>query len=213
MWLQKLVKKEKDAVIVVTVRDPISQLASWIKAPYNLGQCINKKTFALPGGTPCRLKREMMQNQDIASEQDLREFPRGPTEVWNTYMKGYLELRDMKAAQVLIIPYEDIVLQYEAVIKRIFNALDLAEFVPSPILSVDDPSKTHGNASTRQLAIEKIKKRPYLGEPGLTPDFVKKYCDELDPNLMTQLSKEQTAAASYMDACKEAASGSSEPTV
>lgn len=150
-----------DTVAIIMVRSPISQIASWKKAPYELGSCANRhyEAMAKPCHAPLRA-RKSGQIANLHRADDLLHF-KSTMDVYNQYMKQYRTMKENgRFKELLLITYEDLVYSPEEQLKRIAGAFGVE--VPEVAVLMETEAKKHGQAVGREAAIEKLKNRAYL---------------------------------------------------
>jgi len=173
---------------IATVRSPISQVASWINAPYDLASCVRRPPMDLL--KPCSASLQMRWHQahpPVHFESAM--------DIYNKYMSLYKQVvadRRFKSAQ--IIPYEDMVLSPESVVKRISNAF--GETLHGSPETVDDPAKPGAHRMVKQpngreAALQKLEKRGYL--KNLDSEVVAALCSKLDRSLVEDIVESETA--------------------
>lgn len=165
--------KGRSMLLLAMVRSPIAHILAMEDAPYDL-TCVNTQklsddahrscTIPLGGGTYT-----------------------GLTGVWNDYVDVYDNLsKEFPEHKVLVIEYERLVFEPEAVLLEVAHALDMTEEVEtdeSSLMIIDDPAKSHGSPVDRDEAKEKIIGMTYLND--LSDDTTRpKLCQHLDQALM-----------------------------
>lgn len=140
---------EDDMLIIQMVRSPVSQLSSWKKAPYALEECAGMWSRSCDTGG--------VSYRNVA-------------DVWNKYTGGYDRLVQQRD-NAIVVEYERLVIEPEAVINRIASLLDLS-LPGGKVRILSSPAKTHGAPVGRQAALAKIKDMTYkTGNQGLCSEF------------------------------------------
>mmetsp|Transcript_25839 Transcript_25839/g.35993 ORF Transcript_25839/g.35993 Transcript_25839/m.35993 type:complete len:178 (-) Transcript_25839:214-747(-) len=175
------------------VRNPISHLVSWKKAGYEMVNC-TKQSW------------ESIMSSDCSFGRPIRHHPvtfhfkaPGLVNVWNVYVKGYLELAK-RHENFLIVRYEDLVVDPDAVVRA------LAQFegvkVPEHIEHVGPPAKKCGSPEGRSAALQKILQHEYLfEETEPVKDYVPQICASVDWSLVERLPKLVEDVPSYNSDC------------
>merc|ERR1712196_481610 len=107
--------------VIVMVRNPFSIIRSWIKAPYDLQQCV-RGTLDQPclmscGGIPANYTQFYSTN--LGCPWNFH----GLIDVYNTYLRGYFEeLPKVGFKSVTIVPYENLVLDTDSEYQRVAEA-------------------------------------------------------------------------------------------
>lgn len=147
----------QSGVVVAMVRNPFAQIAGWKKAPYQLSECLSRAEL----DAPCQLEKLVVHRApDGTLEAEKHQFsPHGPVGVWNDVTSGYVNLAK-KHRNVLLVRYEDLVLEPSATLARVSKQLGVA--LPTPIRVMEQPAKSHGRALGHSDALVKIQQRLYL---------------------------------------------------
>ena len=142
-------------VLLALVRSPLSEMTSWMKAPYNLKtrDCLGDgKGFAFDDKRRCTLPKNRG-----ASYQGL-------TGVWNHYTDGY-ELLALKYPKhdIKIIEYERLVIEPDVVYKEILELLQIkAAFQSKDFQTIAKDAKHSDSSHGRVRALAKIRSMDYL---------------------------------------------------
>lgn len=172
------VQNRKRTLAMVVVRNPLSQIAGWKKAPYDLGRCLKAGQW-LGDRCPC--------GQGLGSHYDCSKNGlayRGFPDVWNSYVRGYMQLEKAGFMKVVTVRYEDLVMAPETVLKNI--ATHYGAPLKGPIKTIDAPAKNHGRCVGREMAIKKIRMRQYRNK--FSPGELSSVCGRLDKSLLSTLN-------------------------
>jgi len=173
--------KPKDIVLVILVRSPIAQIVSWKKESYNLRGCGDRTYSSMD--KPC------IGYTDMISEGGCLQYSRhcnpheftSTMDAYNTYLAQYQDLKKHDTfKKVLMLGYEDLVLDADKVMKEFGEACDTR--IPKEIQLQEDPAKDHGDPCGRSEAEAKIKSRSWLEE--LQQSEVKLFCKDLKRSLI-----------------------------
>jgi hypothetical protein len=174
----------KDVVLLVVLRDPLSWLQSMRKAPYDVHECVEG---ANPGGNrerdgfwieqPCTLESKKFGGYTMP-RVDLR----GLADYWNLWTEEYDELPRYGFDRVVLIRYEDLVLQTEDVLAEVGQAVGREP--PATVVHVHGPAKPHGRANGRTEAMMKLKSKAYLRT--YSQAEILAACEALDRALMNE---------------------------
>jgi len=152
-------------VLVLMVRSPLSLISSWKKASYNLFPCVFGQYADM--NRPCEAKVNCMWEGRCREDNltaPLNSFA-STADIYNTYLGQYRQLqKDKRFKHVMLVTYEDMVLNPKAVMKKFAQAMDFV--VDEALHVVDEPAKDHGDAVGRAEALTKLKSRPWLAEMG-----------------------------------------------
>merc|ERR1740123_1018848 len=88
---------------------------------------------------------------------------------------------------VLFVPYEDLVVDPEQVLRQVQQHLHLPARTKYNIF--DSPAKYHGHSNGREKAVQKLKSREYLEKYG--PNDLSLLCNGLDQSAIEGLLSEQ----------------------
>lgn len=193
-------------VVIAMVREPLSLLGSWKKAPYDLKHCVKDwddvlkpcKGFMRAWTCFCTPSAETNTISDYFGkfEDEVRQRMKGSitfnniADVFEKYFQQYHMLaKENQFAKVEIVHYEDLVTHPDLVMKRIGKALGMP--IPDKIGIVADPAKTHGQAVGYDAAVQKLRERPWLKEiPG---PIQKSFCSSLSGDTKAEYSLEDCA--------------------
>jgi hypothetical protein len=164
-------KKQKtnmsEAVLVIMVRSPISQMASWKKAPYSLKPCFNKAWNELD--EPCWSNTSPLCHDVVEGckpwehVKDSIEFD-SSVAVYNSYIEEYLELKkDKRIGDVILVPYEDLVYTPDVELTKIANAMGWD--IPGEFRILGSKAKAD-HSRDRQQALNHLKARSWLDDAG-----------------------------------------------
>eukprot|EP00928_Gymnodinium_smaydae_P022025 TRINITY_DN1862_c0_g1_i2.p1 TRINITY_DN1862_c0_g1~~TRINITY_DN1862_c0_g1_i2.p1 ORF type:complete len:294 (-),score=43.15 TRINITY_DN1862_c0_g1_i2:225-1106(-) len=183
-------------VVAAIVRSPLAQIAGWIKAPYDF--------------------RSQIEDMDLLHDQrTLLTIPRnggtfqGFTGLWNGFTKGYAEFDKHPNRSVVIVEYERLVYDPEAVIHEVADALGTT--LAGDFQVMEEPAKEHGHPKGRELALEEIVNMTYLQKPPLSDASVRRaLCEKLDAaTLNLHIIPVPNGRRSYADDCAFASSSQS----
>jgi len=184
--------------IIITVRSPISQVASWLKAPYILADCTNKNGNRGPKKTPAEMAKPCYGN--TRTRRVGTSMPDGSKpervryssvmDVYNGYLIQAMQIaREAKFRSVLVVPYEDMVYSPHVILQHIACSLGIK--LPERIHLVEGPAKEHGRAVSLSQAKAKLENhtyinwgRPYIGKTGLQT-----LCPLLNASVVADLSE------------------------
>jgi len=171
--------KPKDTVLVILVRSPIAQIVSWKNASYNLKECADRAYSSMD--KPCIGYTNMIS--DDVDPYNPHTFT-STMDAYNTYLAQYQDLKKLDTfKRVLMIGYEDLVLDPDKVMKEFGEACDTR--IPKEIQLQEDPAKDHGDACGRSAAEAKIKSHSWLEE--LQQSDVKLLCNDLKQSLIEDI--------------------------
>lgn len=138
---------DRPVLVIAMVRSPLSSITSWKKAPYGLHNCIYSTDFSNDQATFCQVEGGSFQ---------------GVSGVWNAYTSNYDSLAaKQRRHKVMVVEYEELVLEPGRVISQISDALNV-ELISSSVQIIEGPAKVHGAAVGRDKAIQKLKSMSYL---------------------------------------------------
>mmetsp|Transcript_147097 Transcript_147097/g.256693 ORF Transcript_147097/g.256693 Transcript_147097/m.256693 type:complete len:575 (+) Transcript_147097:37-1761(+) len=127
-------------------------------------------------------------------------------DVYNQYLLQYRELKEMgRFKDVLIIPYEDLLLDPDVVMQRIAMATG-QDLQREEIAMISAPAKDHGAAVGRERALTKLKNREWLNEFHNDPDGLYALCKHLNRYLIKDMVEgsflqDQSAKVPYTRDC------------
>jgi len=174
-----------DVVLVLMVRSPMSQIASWYKAPYLLGEwhgIAYGTCTEVPFGQPCegRTASATDPSFDPLWYRYVMQFS-SVMDVYNSYLGQYQELKKADVFKdVLIVNYEDLVIGPEAIMRDFGRACDAN--APPAIAVLENPSKDHGAPTNREGALRKISDRSWMQY--FSVDDLETLCDDLNRDLV-----------------------------
>lgn len=185
-------------VLVAMVRSPLAHIAAWIKAPYNLAQCVHDSNWTDYHERPCD-----MHGYNEVPGLGGEDFS-GPTGVWNRYTRGYDKYGGGKRPGVvgLVVEYERLVLEPEGVVREIADALGMKQ--RAPFQSIEAPAKAHGAPHGRAKAIKEIQQMRYLHREPMSNVLARAgLCAHLDAAAMGRHAvPTMPHARSYADDCQ-----------
>lgn len=152
-----------EMVAVVLTRSPMSVMASWKKAPYELNECFDERLgedMLKPcvGFLNC-LGGRVCDQHAAGTEMALDS----PMDAYNRYMRQYVELRSSGGfKKVLYLTYENLVRDPAHVMTQFGETLGLAP--PKKMQLVEAPAKNHGEASGHTKALQRLEARSWRKE-------------------------------------------------
>mmetsp|Transcript_19003 Transcript_19003/g.44673 ORF Transcript_19003/g.44673 Transcript_19003/m.44673 type:complete len:383 (+) Transcript_19003:132-1280(+) len=181
----------KETVLVVMVRSPLAQIASWQLAPYEIFPCMQRPVSFFDG--PCSA-RGMSWLRLGDHDHHWPTWFASSMDIYNRYMRMYKQLqRSGHFHDVLLITYEDLVLVPQDVIADIATSMNWP--VLEKIASMEAPAKSHGHVVGRDQAIQKILRRPWLTQ--YTSEERAVLCGGLDPQAYGALEENGRRARGY----------------
>jgi len=175
--------------LVMAVRSPISQVASWIGAPDDhLSLCVHRQFAKF--SKPCFAQLQIRANGAPAKDKPRMIF-NSTMDVYNQYLTLYrrlLEDRRFKGAQ--IVHYEDMVLAPEGVVASLAEMLNAPVQTHSGQVAVPDKyAKPTELPLPRVRAMSKLRKRAYL--QSLDRKVVHTLCSLLNTTLVSDMMESQ----------------------
>mmetsp|Transcript_17392 Transcript_17392/g.39195 ORF Transcript_17392/g.39195 Transcript_17392/m.39195 type:complete len:425 (+) Transcript_17392:114-1388(+) len=183
--------------IIITVRSPISQVASWLKAPYFLKDCVYRDGRG-PKKTPAEMAKACYGNTRARRVEGSMPDGSKPKpiryssvmDVYNRYLMQHMQMiEDAKFRSIIMIPYEDMVYSPHVILQHIACSLGIK--LPERIHLVEGPAKEHGRAVSLSQAKAKLENhtyinwgRPYIGKTGLQT-----LCPLLNASVVADLSE------------------------
>jgi len=164
-----------ETVLVAMVRSPLSNLVSLKKAPYNMDRCFSGRPWS-KYDRPCFGTVKLLDPGDaFMPGLSTRTWFNSSMDVYNRYLQQYLDLEaDKSFKKVLIVNYEDLVLDPEEVMRAFAEAAGVEP--PRSTTIVDLPAKNHGHPVGREYALIKIKHRTYMEMFEGNSRVIKKVC-------------------------------------
>eukprot|EP00746_Dinoflagellata_sp_MGD_P159950 gnl/MRDRNA2_/MRDRNA2_86788_c0_seq6.p1 gnl/MRDRNA2_/MRDRNA2_86788_c0~~gnl/MRDRNA2_/MRDRNA2_86788_c0_seq6.p1 ORF type:complete len:362 (+),score=53.85 gnl/MRDRNA2_/MRDRNA2_86788_c0_seq6:113-1198(+) len=166
----------KDALVLMLVRSPISQLVSWRNEPWELEECMLQP---LGANTSCKAVLDWPKSGVKAD--GIREFS-SAMDVYNKYLSMYQELKSRQKSfgGVALIAYEDLVLTPHETLLDIAHSFGWAN--PSIIKTevMKKPAKWH--SLERDAAVEKLRMRSYLSK--VTSSELQNMCQGINHTLL-----------------------------
>jgi hypothetical protein len=156
-----------EAVVVIMVRSPISQMASWKKAPYSLKPCYNREWNELD--EPCWSNTSPLCHDVVEGCKPWMHVPESiefdsSVDVYNRYLEEYLELKaDKRIGDVILVPYEDLVYTPDVELSKIARAMGWE--IPGEFRILGSKAKTD-HSRDRQQALDHLKGRKWLEDAG-----------------------------------------------
>lgn len=161
-------------VIVAMVRDPLSQLQSWRKAPYGMERCAKRKRCPFSTATADCASKTAWLTEPCQFFEAVSGPPgtgivggafRSLPGIWNAYTWGYVRLQEESGYKsVVLVRFEDLVTEPAGVIRRISLAMEMT-MKDAAISVMEGVAKHHGKAKNRSTEIRSLESR----------DFVKDY--------------------------------------
>mmetsp|Transcript_17595 Transcript_17595/g.31782 ORF Transcript_17595/g.31782 Transcript_17595/m.31782 type:complete len:353 (-) Transcript_17595:9-1067(-) len=183
--LKKEFKDLKRFPAIAALRSPISQVASWRKAPYDMKLCVARDLDKL--NTPCSadLSARPIGYRGWLKSVGFRRtnFKSFNTtmDVYNEYVRQYKSMaRERLFKSFSLVLYEDMVFSPDRVVQELAMALGVPE--PPHIQLVDAPAKKAGKPVGREVALDKLLSRKYMEDMGLVG--LKTLCPSLDLSLV-----------------------------
>lgn len=175
-----------DVVLVAMVRSPLSQIASWQKAPYELvTTCMRPPTVLLREARNCSIRQTL--------------FP-GFTGLWNAYTQEYSRLAAKSPDEVFVVEYERLVLEPRNIVLRIAEALGVQ--LVGRFVNIEKKAKLHGGPRGRGKAIETLAEATYLRQgPLREKDVQQALCDRLDEGLLDRFEIPTSPPRMYSSDC------------
>lgn len=135
--------------------------------PYSLAPCFSRDVSQW--GKPCFSNtkadhHDFMKGVDVNREDKLSNHFNSSMDVYNQYVRQYLALKQLGGFKnVLVTPYEDMVLTPELVLERFAKVAGWP--IPQNGFQVlGDSSKEEEAGHGRDLALQKLRARPWLQE-------------------------------------------------
>jgi len=163
--------QKADIVIATLVRDPLSHLASWRKAPYSLQQCTLRRSCSPKRiGGNCMPSAAWLTNpcNVIASPKNIRDaggcadgsFSSLP-QLWNHWSGGMLKIRDeAHYRSLMLVRFEDLVRDEEGFLRALARRLGV-ELPARPTLAIA-PAKAHGQSRGRKAELAYLEQRMFV---------------------------------------------------
>jgi len=144
--------KQQDPAILVMVRDPLSWLQSVRKSPYNLGSCVGPNWLS----SSCTMDANTSPQNGFHPSVTLSSLEA----FWNVWYGEYAELPHKGFHHVVLIRYEDLVLNTERELNRVATAIGSPSV--RNVVQQHAPAKSHGQSNGRAAAIAKLRSKSYL---------------------------------------------------
>lgn len=146
-------KPQAGDVMVVMIRDPMSWLMSMRKAPYNLQSCTVGSDWTT---RPCTMSCDAACLHTHRGPKSFANIE----DVWNSYMQDYEASSRYGYGKVVLVRYEDLVMQPGVELRRIGDALGIQP--AAQVVHQLTPAKNHGMSLGRAQAMEKLRSKSYL---------------------------------------------------
>lgn len=197
------------AVVIAMVRNPISQLASWKRTPFNLrgcsveaGECTcddgDTDEVSL-GYFPCGANTSDKLAVNFGSPSAKSSKAKGAPyasfmSVWNSYTTGYEFLAHADIpVKVIVVHFEDLVENPESVLERLSKELGAERPTePVKIISYNARPFDRDKSKDRFAALHAIKTKSY--RQAFSEADIRKMCKEFDTELLLELD--------YLDECQ-----------
>lgn len=194
--------KRPRTLVMAVVRNPVSQISGWKKAPYDLGRCLKSGQWL---GQSCMCGSGHGSMYDCSKDGlAYRGFP----DVWNSYVRGYKQLERAGFMKVVTVRYEDLVMSPENVLKTI--AMNYGVPLTGNIKTIDRPAKKHGSCIGREKAIHKLTQRTYRNT--FDHSQLALICSRLDASLLRSLNYQDECPGSHVPQPFQTASAWKPPT-
>jgi hypothetical protein len=204
----------RPTTLVAMVRNPVSQMVSWLRQHFNLYPCFASSIESSGECKPdeyrdcptCSLSYYPCgDNTTDALSTNFGAAPSDPSQlvsaglpypsimdVWNSYGTGYEFLAQGNVPmKVIVVRYEDLVQDPDVVLKQI--ATGLGAEVPNGARVVEENARTFDpNAKDREAALEYIEQKLY--QLYFSETTRKLMCEKFDIKLLTMLG--------YQDECE-----------
>jgi len=158
--------------VIIMVRSPLALLASWKKAPYDLGQCMQLPTWSQMATSTCIADIGWTASGDFGINMQFH----GIMDIYNHYMRQYHNITYHSGLIIQMVTYEDLVYSPEMVMKTV--ATRFGWTVHDDAIMIEDPAKDHGDAIGREEALAKLRSRSFLAE--FTDEEKQLLCSDLD---------------------------------
>lgn len=180
--LRKSVGDLEDAVLLILVRSPMSQVLSWKRDPWDLAPCLSRPWEEMD--QPCKADLKSKPPASFAgiptSGADTFE---SIADVYNRYMRLYSDLaQEGQFKAVKIVAYEEMVTSPSEILDGVATALNWAKPDTYRIL---DGSQKNELGTSRVDALAKIQKRTYLTRVGA--EGVQRVCQGIDRKALEAL--------------------------
>lgn len=160
--------KEEKVTALIMIRNGVSWLQSMRKAPYELSDCVIGSNWLF---RTCRHRIPAGYNSN-APAMNLTSIG----DVWNQWTQADVNAGPEIFDSVLMIRYEDLVEQPEAIMQRISEHLDIAP--PKTWVIQEKTAKSHGRSHGRAKAVEILHSKAYLAK--YTLSGLRRACSMLD---------------------------------
>eukprot|EP00435_Cladocopium_sp_Y103_P065563 s168_g27.t1 len=181
-------------VIVAMVRDPLSQLQSWRKAPYGMERCAKRKRCPFSTATADCASKTAWLTEPCQFFEAVSGPPgtgivggafRSLPGIWNAYTWGYVRTAGLQEESgyksVVLVRFEDLVTEPAGVIRRtacvhpgacwyVMISLAMEMTMKDAAISVmEGVAKHHGKAKNRSTEIRSLESRDFVKDYSL-PD-------------------------------------------
>jgi hypothetical protein len=144
---------QQDPALLVMMRDPLSWLQSVRKSPYNLGSCVHGSDWL---SSPCTMTANTSPQNGTHPSVSLSSLEA----FWNVWYGEYAELPHKGFNHVVLIRYEDLVLNTERELNRVATAIGSPGL--THVVQQHASAKYHGQSNGRAAAIAKLRSKSYL---------------------------------------------------
>jgi hypothetical protein len=171
------------------VRSPISQMSSWKDNPYSLEPCFDRSWSEMTESCFANTSPEWHDivegcDKNVKTDKSI-EFD-SSVDVYNRYLELYLQLqKDSRIGDVILIPFEDLVITPGAELTRIAEAMGWD--VPEQIQIFEAEAKTHGSSKNREEALDHLDSREWLD--GVEEDTLQSICALLNVTALEGFSE------------------------
>jgi len=173
----------KDLLLVAVVRSPLAHISGILKAPYDFKPCYHGVIDHHLQSNNCTIGagRHAVTRHPPVTRVDMGSL----MQAYNAYIDGYHQLKS-QGANVLIIEYENIVMDTENTIRRVVEALGGHI---DHVNQVYGPAKTHGQSIGHEAAVLKISKSLYMTMPPFNDtEVAKNTCKAIDTKFLSKHS-------------------------
>lgn len=168
-------RERHQIVLVAMVRDPLSQLQSWRKAPYGMERCAARKRCPFSATADCASKTAWLTEPCQFFEGTNGPPGAGITGgafrslpgIWNAYTLGYVRLQEESGYKsVFLVRFEDLVREPGRAIQRISVAMQMT-IEDTAIKVMEEIAKHHGKAKNRSTEMRSLESRAFVKDYSL----------------------------------------------
>jgi len=155
-----------NTVVVAMVRSPIAQIVGWRKDPWDLRQCVDRPWGKMADTCEARITATLPEEHEGLAKVDSPTMRFLSTMgVYNQYIKLYKTLKsDGRFRDVLIVPYEDLVLTPKAVLYQVAQALDWEPSWDTTLPQGHEGGMKGAHGLSRWDAVMRIQSRDFVDE-------------------------------------------------